>query len=85
MVDPQRNNTVQTFPPQRADEPLAERISLWTLGRRLEDLESQVLYNADRARVRRYCPGRGGGSDTDDHLGSPHAAVAASSAPWGAR
>ena len=41
MVDPQRNNTVQTFPPQRADEPLAERISLWTLGRRLEDLESQ--------------------------------------------
>jgi len=44
MVDPQRNNTVQTFPPQRADEPLAERISLWTLGRRLEDLESQVLY-----------------------------------------
>ena len=44
MVDRQRDNTVQTFPPQRADEPLTERISLRTLGWRFEDLESQVLY-----------------------------------------
>ena len=40
----ERDHTIQAFPSQRADEPLAERISLWTLGRRLEDLESQVLY-----------------------------------------
>ena len=44
MVDPQRNNTVQTFPPQRADEPLAERIGLRSPHWRLEHPQPQVAH-----------------------------------------
>ena len=44
MVFSQGNQKVQAFPPQRADEPLAERIGLRTLRRRFEHPESQVAY-----------------------------------------
>ena len=35
---------IQALPPERADEPLAERIGLRTLGRRFEDPEPKVPY-----------------------------------------
>ena len=38
VVLSQRDHEVQTFPPQRADEPFAEGIGLRTLRRRFEDL-----------------------------------------------
>jgi hypothetical protein len=38
----QRNEKVQAFPPQRADEPLAERIGLRSPHRRLEHPQPQV-------------------------------------------
>ena len=44
MVCRQRDNTVQTFSPQCAQQPLTERIGLRTLGRRFEDPESKVVY-----------------------------------------
>src|SRR6266853_6647374 len=44
MVCAQRNQKVEALPPQRADKPLAERVRLWTLGRRFEDSESKVVY-----------------------------------------
>ena len=40
------NQVIQAFPPQRADEPLAERIGLGTLGRGPPHLESQVVDTA---------------------------------------
>jgi hypothetical protein len=42
MVCRQRDHKVQTFPPQRADEPLAEGISLGALRWRFEDSQAQV-------------------------------------------
>jgi hypothetical protein len=44
MVCRQRDNTVQTFSPQCAQQPLTERIGLRTLGRRFEDPESKMIY-----------------------------------------
>jgi hypothetical protein len=44
MVCRQRDNEVQAFAPQRADESLAEGIRLGTPWRCLQDPESQVLY-----------------------------------------
>src|SRR5437016_13282335 len=39
-----RDYKIETFPPQRADEPLAERIGLRGPHRRLEHPQSQVAY-----------------------------------------
>src|SRR5438132_4212865 len=39
-----RDYKIETFPPQRADEPLAERIGLRSPHRRLEHLQPQVAY-----------------------------------------
>ena len=44
MVCRQRDNEVQAFAPQRADESLTECIGLGALGRRFEDPESKVVY-----------------------------------------
>jgi hypothetical protein len=44
MVLSQRDQKVQAFPPQRAQEPLAEGIRLGTLRRGFEDPQSQVAY-----------------------------------------
>jgi hypothetical protein len=40
----ERYQQIQALPPERADEPLAERMGLRTLGRRFEDPEPQVAY-----------------------------------------
>ena len=40
MVDGQRHQKVEALPPQRTDEPLAQRISLRALWGCFEDLES---------------------------------------------
>ena len=50
MVCRQRDNEIQAFAPQRADESLTECIGLGTLGRRFEDPESKVLYAAVKWR-----------------------------------
>src|SRR6516165_9693292 len=42
MVCRQGNHVIHTFPPQRADEPLAERIGLRSPHRRLEHPQPQV-------------------------------------------
>src|SRR5919109_4569090 len=42
MVLTQWNEAIETFPPQRADEPLAERIGLRRPHRRLEHPQAQV-------------------------------------------
>jgi len=44
MALTQWNEEVQTFPPQRANEPLAACVGLWTLGWGFQDPEPQVLY-----------------------------------------
>ena len=40
----ERDQTVQALPPQRAEQPLAERIRLGTLRRGFQDLHPQVVY-----------------------------------------
>ena len=40
----QRDHEIEAFPPQRADEPLAEGIRLGTPRRCFEDLQPQVVY-----------------------------------------
>ena len=50
MVCRQRDNEVQAFAPQRADESLTACIGLRALGRRFEDPESKVLYAAVELR-----------------------------------
>ena len=42
MVCREGNQVIHAFPPQRADEPLAEGIRLRALGRGFEDPEPQV-------------------------------------------
>ena len=50
VVCRQGNQVIQAFSPQRAQQPLAERVRLGTLGWRFQDPESEVLYAAVKLR-----------------------------------
>ena len=50
VVRRQGNQVIQAFPPQCAQQPLAERVRLWTLGWSFQDPEPEVLYAAVKLR-----------------------------------
>jgi hypothetical protein len=56
MVYSQWNHKVQTFPPQRADEPLAEGIGLRALRWRFEDSQAQVTNTLVKLRGENAVP-----------------------------
>ena len=59
VVPGQRDQKVQAFPPQRAQQPLAERIGLGAPHWSFEHPEPQMAHTAGQVAGRKYDPGHG--------------------------